>query len=97
MTRYLLLLTTLFSSFAMADMQQDIDAIETQMIEWRRHIHQNPELSNREFKTAAYVTKHLQSLGLEVKTDIAFTGVVGAVFLLALTFSAHRMAFGFVS
>ncbi len=77
MTRYLLLLTTLFSSVSLADMQQDIDAIEAQMIEWRRHIHQNPELSNREFKTSAYVTKHLKSLGMEVRTDIAFTGVVG--------------------
>lgn len=62
-----------------ADMQADINAIESQMLEWRRHIHQNPELSNREFKTAAYVEQHLKALGLEVQTDIAFTGVVGVL------------------
>lgn len=51
--------------------------LESKVIEWRRHIHQYPELSNREFKTAEYVEKHLKALGLEVKTGIAHTGVVG--------------------
>jgi amidohydrolase len=51
-------------------------AIQTKLVEWRRHLHQNPELGNREFKTAEYITKHLKSLGLEVKTGIAKTGVV---------------------
>lgn len=48
-----------------------------QIVKWRRHIHQNPELSNREFETAAMVAEHLQSLGIEVGTEIAHTGVVG--------------------
>ena len=47
------------------------------VIEWRRYLHQNPELSNREFKTAEYIAAHLISLGLEVQTGIAKTGVVG--------------------
>ena len=47
------------------------------MIEWRHHIHQNPELSNREFKTAEMVAAHLKGLGIEVKTGVAHTGVVG--------------------
>jgi amidohydrolase len=51
--------------------------IEPNVIEWRRHFHQNPELSNREEKTAARVAEHLASLGIEVKTGIAKTGVVG--------------------
>ncbi|PHI19317.1 N-acyl-L-amino acid amidohydrolase [Lewinellaceae bacterium SD302] len=51
--------------------------LEEKVIEWRRHIHENPELSNREFKTAAYVESHLRKLGLEVKTGVAHTGVVG--------------------
>jgi amidohydrolase len=51
--------------------------IETKVIEWRHDIHQNPELSNRETRTAALVARHLQSLGIEVKTNIAKTGVVG--------------------
>ncbi len=62
-----------------ADIQQDILNIESQMLEWRRHIHQNPELSNREFKTASYVESHLKALGLDVKTGIAFTGVVATL------------------
>ena len=55
----------------------DYDQVESKVIEWRHHIHQNPELSNREFKTAEYVAAHLKSLGIEVQTGIAHTGVVG--------------------
>jgi amidohydrolase len=51
-------------------------AIQTKLVEWRRHLHQNPELGNREFKTAEYIAKHLKSLGLEVKTGVGKTGVV---------------------
>ncbi len=53
------------------------DAIESKVIEWRRHLHENPELSNREFETAKYIEAHLRKLGLEVKTGVAYTGVVG--------------------
>lgn len=56
--------------------EKEITAIQSKIIEWRRHVHQYPELSNREYKTAAYVAAHLKSLGLEVKTGIAKTGVV---------------------
>ena len=72
----LLLILPFMLSPAQADMQADINAIEKQMIEWRRHIHANPELSNREFKTAELVADHLKSLGMEVQTGIAHTGVV---------------------
>jgi amidohydrolase len=51
-------------------------AIQNKLIEWRRYIHQHPELGNREFKTSAYIAAHLKSLGLEVITGIAKTGVV---------------------
>lgn len=54
-------------------------AINEKVIEWRRHIHQNPELSNREVATATYVQQHLEDLGLEVRTGIAHTGVVGVL------------------
>ena len=50
---------------------------EAQVIAWRRHFHQNPELSNREFRTAETVAEALRELGLEVETGIAHTGVVG--------------------
>ncbi len=60
-----------------AKVDQMVVAIEPRMIEWRRDFHQHPELSNREFKTAAKVAEHLKALGLEVQTGIAHTGVVG--------------------
>ncbi len=55
---------------------QKADALEDQVIEWRRYFHENPELSNREFNTAKKVAAHLESLGLEVQTEVAYTGVV---------------------
>lgn len=51
--------------------------MEPKVIEWRRHFHQYPELSNREVKTAALVAEHLKKLGIEVQTGIAKTGVIG--------------------
>ncbi len=60
-----------------AKTDQMVKKIEPKVIEWRRHFHQYPELSNREVKTAAKVADHLRSLGMEVKTGIAKTGVVG--------------------
>lgn len=53
------------------------DQINDKVVKWRREIHQNPELSNREFKTAEKVANHLKSLGIEVQTEVAYTGVVG--------------------
>ena len=53
------------------------DALEQKVIAWRRDFHQNPELGNQEKRTADIVAKHLKSLGLEVKTGVAKTGVVG--------------------
>jgi len=50
--------------------------IENSVVKWRRHIHENPELSNREFMTAKYISNHLKSLGLEVQENVAHTGVV---------------------
>ncbi len=52
------------------------EQVEAKTIEWRHHLHQNPELSNREFKTGEYIAAHLKSLGLEVQTNVAKTGVV---------------------
>ncbi|MFQ5568921.1 MAG: amidohydrolase [Rhodothermales bacterium] len=53
--------------------------IEEQVIAWRRDIHQHPELGNREFRTAGVVADHLRSLGMEVRTEVAHTGVVGVL------------------
>jgi amidohydrolase len=52
-------------------------ALESKVISWRRDLHQHPELSNREVRTAGVVAGHLQALGLKVQTGVAHTGVVG--------------------
>lgn len=54
-------------------------AAQKQVVEWRRYIHEHPELSNREFETAKMVADHLRSLGIEVQTGVAHTGVVGVL------------------
>jgi len=51
--------------------------VEAKLIEWRRDIHQHPELGSQETRTAKLVADHLRKLGLEVHTGIAHTGVVG--------------------
>lgn len=61
----------------LAKLDQQAKEMETKVIEWRRHFHQNPELSNREFKTGAKIAEHLKSLGFEVKYPVAKTGAVG--------------------
>jgi amidohydrolase len=75
---YLLPMLVLNSSLIHAQLNEaTFNEIESKVVEWRHHIHQNPELSNREFKTAEYVATHLKSLGIEVQTGVAHTGVVG--------------------
>lgn len=59
-----------------ATVEQLATQVEADVIKWRRHFHQYPELSNREFETAKTIAKYLKSLGLEVQTGIAKTGVV---------------------
>lgn len=53
--------------------------IEQQLIGWRRDIHQHPELGDQETRTATLVADHLRTLGLEVRTEVARTGVVGVL------------------
>ena len=53
------------------------DKVEEKVIAWRRDIHANPELGNQEFRTAELIAKHLETLGIEVKRNVAKTGVVG--------------------
>lgn len=57
--------------------EQRIEEIFPQVVQWRRHLHQNPELSYHEEQTAKMVAEHLISLGLEVKTGIGGHGVTG--------------------
>ena len=77
----LFLLLVPFNTFAQkndlrAKINEAADNIESKVIEWRRDIHEHPELSNREVRTAALIAQHLKSLGLEVQSGVAKTGVV---------------------
>src|SRR4249920_56992 len=58
-------------------LENQVKTLESQVIEWRRKFHQNPELSNRENQTGAFIAEYLKSLGMEVQYPVARTGVVG--------------------
>ncbi len=84
MIKYIVCLLVVLSfsgSVFAVDMSTEIDAatqkIMPRVIEWRRYLHQHPELSNREFNTSKLVADELKRLGLDVRTGIAKTGVVG--------------------
>ena len=80
--KYLFLVFSFFGiieSQSQNQLEQQFIDIESKVIEWRRYFHQNPELSNREFKTAEKIAKHLKSLGIDIQTDVAHTGVVGVL------------------
>ena len=80
MKKLILITALFFGSISMAqepNLTNDYNLVEKKVIEWRREIHQNPELSNREFKTAEKIAAHLNSLGITVQTGVAHTGVVG--------------------
>ena len=62
-----------------AELKNQIDPLMNKVIDWRHDIHQNPELSNREYRTSKKVENHLRSLGIKVETKIAYTGVVGLI------------------
>jgi amidohydrolase len=61
------------------NLDQQTQEVEKKLIEWRRNFHQFPELSNQEIKTAGKIAWHLRSLGFDIKTGIAHTGVVGVL------------------
>ncbi|NLB13350.1 MAG: amidohydrolase [Gammaproteobacteria bacterium] len=74
------LLPWLFATAASADTAVSIDpALQAQVIEWRRDLHQHPELGNHEVRTAQIVAEHLRALGLPPKTGIAHTGVTAVL------------------
>lgn len=84
MRKFLLSTTLLLSAAAQAQtdyakISAQADKLESKVIAWRRDFHANPELGNRENRTAEVIAKHLKSLGLEVKTGVAHTGVVAVL------------------
>jgi amidohydrolase len=60
-----------------ADVAARVRAVESTVIAWRRDFHEHPELANRETRTAGIVADELRRLGLEVRTGVAHTGVIG--------------------
>jgi amidohydrolase len=76
-TTCLFFLFIILNTYGQKDLEKQFANIEAKVIEWRQDFHKNPELSNREFKTAKKIEEHLKSLGLEVQTGVAVTGVVG--------------------
>ena len=84
MNRLMLFVAALtLAPLTVANLDQEVsaqaDALEDQVIAWRRDIHEHPELSNREFRTSKLVAEHLRNLGYEVQTGVAHTGVVGVL------------------
>jgi len=85
MTRYVLSVVLIFSALNTQAQElsvlvdQRASALQSKVLAWRRDIHEHPELSNREVRTAKLVADHLKSLGMEVQTGVARTGVVGVL------------------
>ena len=59
--------------------EQEIADVMPSVVAWRRDFHQHPELGNSEFRTAGIIADHLRSLGMDVQTGVAHTGVVGVL------------------
>ncbi len=62
-----------------SDLPAQVDRLLPGLIELRHAIHQQPELSNREFETGQRIARRLRKLGLEVQTEVAHTGVVAVL------------------
>ncbi|MBS0384806.1 MAG: M20/M25/M40 family metallo-hydrolase, partial [Proteobacteria bacterium] len=65
------------AQIALSDINARVDQVAPQLVTWRREIHQHPALGNHETRTAALVAAHLRRLGIEVRTGVAVTGVIG--------------------
>jgi amidohydrolase len=60
-----------------ADAERRVEGVIKQVIAWRRDFHEHPELGFQETRTAKVIADHLRSLGMDVQTGLATTGVVG--------------------
>lgn len=74
-----LLAPSAFAQPASPDTAAAAQAVQKDVVAWRRDIHQHPELGNNEVRTAKLVADQLRKLGLQVKTGIAHTGVVAVL------------------
>jgi amidohydrolase len=84
MKKYLLPIALIAASTSQAEISyEQIDQaaadVQPQVVEWRRWFHQNPELSNREFNTAARIAEILRGMGIDPQTGIAGTGLMAII------------------
>jgi len=84
MKKYLLPIAVIAASTSQAEISHEqIDQaaadVQPQVVEWRRWFHQNPELSNREFNTAARIAEILRGMGIDPRTGIAGTGLMAII------------------
>ena len=75
--------TPVWAQGSVEALREEIDVrteeVTEKVVAWRRDLHEHPELGNREFRTAGLIAEHLRSLGMEVRTEVAHTGVVGVL------------------
>ena len=76
---FCLLSFNLVSNELKSQIDEDIQGVMTKVVEWRHHLHEYPELSNREYQTAEYIKEKLEGLGLEVNSGIAYTGLTAFI------------------
>lgn len=62
-----------------AEIDRRVAEIQEKVVAWRRDLHAHPELGNREFRTSELIAEHLRTLGMEVMTGVAHTGVVAVL------------------
>jgi amidohydrolase len=71
--------TPLSTAAAQSSIRPEIQALQSDLVAWRRQLHQNPELGFREHLTAAFVHKQLKRWGIDHATEVAGTGIVATI------------------
>ena len=74
---FAVLLTPVAAADLAESVERRVEAVMPEVVSWRRDLHEHPELGNREFRTAGIIAEHLRELGMEVRTEVAHTGVIG--------------------
>ena len=85
MKNFYTLIFLIFMAFSISadelknQLERDLQGIMTKVVDWRHFFHENPELSNREFKTQAAIVEALKEMGLETNTSYGITGVTAFI------------------
>ena len=76
---FAVLLTPITAADLAESVERRVEAVMPEVVSWRRDLHEHPELGNREFRTAGIIAEHLRGLGMEVRTEVAHTCVIGVL------------------